>query len=347
MWGFKPPSFIPRALATVSESPGLWFERVYTYLRLPFWAGILLVSIGPYLAGSLLTLYFLAPAESVLVEEAVGYVAYFVVFTIWIQYAARAARRGVENVEKTTEPMRQGRPLDLQLLYSPGMAFLFFVLIEIVTLPLFLPQVFGEELTGTQSLILLGLTLYGELFHYTFFWVLVYSLYAIYRIGQLELKLKHFSEDRSLGLSPLGRLALKLAGFYVLFLAFNIVPDALSAFLTLPVLSLYVVVIILAFPLFFLPLLPLRRRLRREKSELLGRLAPRFARLYREIEANPEGEIRREDANELLVLQGMRRDIEEIHTWPFDTAVVVRLSVIVFSVTAIILSRIIGSFLGV
>ncbi len=334
-------------MAADSGSPGLWFERLYAYLRLPFWAGILLVSIGPYLGGAFLTIYLLASTESIPIDEAIPFLALFVVFLIWTQYAARATRRGVENVEKMTEPMRQGQYLDLRLLYSPGMAFLFFVFTETVTLPLFLPQVFVEGFTTTQSLILLGLTLYAELFFYTFLWILVYSFYTIYRIGRLELKLKHFSEDRSLGLNPLGRLSLRLTGFYVLFLAFEIVPDVLSALLTLPVLSLYVVVIILAFALFFVPLLPMRRQLRREKSDLLARLAPRFVRLYQKVDSSSGGEVGPDEANELRVLEAMKRDVERIHNWPFDTGVVVRLSVIVFSVTAIVLSRVIGSVLGI
>lgn len=49
--------------------------------------------------------------------------------------------------------------------------------------------------------------------------------------------------------------------------------------------------------------------------------------------------------HELTLLKAMQEDIHRIYRWPFDTGVVVRLSLILFSVTAITLSKVIASFL--
>lgn len=177
-------------------------------------------------------------------------------------------------------------------------------------------------------------------------WVLVYSLYTILRMGRLELTLKPFTEDRSLDLKPLGRLSLQLTGLYMLFLAFIVVPNVLSGFLALPILGFFGALSLIAFALFFLPLLPLRRKLREAREELLGRIGPRYTRIFERIDTAPNGPVSQADVNELTAMEKIQRDVQEIYTWPFDTGVVVRLSVIVFSVTAIVSARIIASLLG-
>ncbi len=71
------------------------------------------------------------------------------------------------------------------------------------------------------------------------------------------------------------------------------------------------------------------------KGDLLRRIGPRYTRVFKQIDAGADGPISQAEVNELMAIEKIQRDVLEIYTWPFDTGVVVRLSVIVFSVTAL------------
>ncbi len=333
-------------MSEVSGPSSLWFERLYAYLRLPFWAGALLFGIGLL---TVVTVVAIAVGDlwDFVPIEFQGAVAIYGVMGLFTQLAARAARRGVERMGEYTKPMRDRTPLALGPLYSPGFTFLTYGVLEVAIQPFYILYGISESLTLAQRIIISVPFMYVDLFAFTFLWVLGYSFYAIYRVGRMELNLKPFTEDRSLGLNPLGRLALRLSGLYVLFVLFALVPNLLSVILAPPIVAIVLALTLLSFAFFFLPLLPLRRKLLTAKRDLLGRLGPRLTRLYREVDSEPGGKIGQEVVNELMALKEIQRDIQQIHNWPFDTGVVVRLSVIVFSVTAIVLSRIIASIFGV
>ncbi len=340
---FYPSTVYPGAMADASESSTLWFERLYAYLRLPFWAGALLFGVGLPIAIALM---------AIAAGDLWGHLPLVIVVAIYggmglfTQVAARTARRRVEGIDEYTKSMRQGNPLNIGPLYSRRMAFLTFVGLELVVRPLYIFYGLSPGFTLAQR-ILVGLPfIYVDLFAYTFVWVLAYSFYAIYKVGQMELSLKPFTEDHSLGLNPLGRLALMLTGLYLLFLLFNLLPNVLSGILAAPILAFQTFLGLLAFAFFFLPLLPLRQKLNRTRRDLHAQLSPRLTRLYATINEESEGGIQRELVNELTLLKAMEEDIHQIYRWPFDTGVVVRLSVIVFSTTAITLSQVIATFFG-
>ncbi|MCJ2519522.1 MAG: hypothetical protein LN412_01050, partial [Candidatus Thermoplasmatota archaeon] len=180
----------------------------------------------------------------------------------------------------------------------------------------------------------------------TFLWVWMYSLYTNFKIARLELTLKPFTEDRSLGFNPLGRFSLELTGLDMLPLALVLAPNVLGGLLSLPILRLFMALSLLGLVFFFLPLLPLRQKLLQAKGELLSWIGPRYTPVFERIDSGTEGRISQAFANELMAIEKIQRDVQRIHTWPFDTGVVVRISVIVFSVTAIVSARIIASLLG-
>jgi len=49
----------------------------------------------------------------------------------------------------------------------------------------------------------------------------------------------------------------------------------------------------------------------------------------------------------LIAIQEIGQDVTKISSWPFDTGILARLAVIVLSVIAIILSRVLAVVLGV
>ena len=48
----------------------------------------------------------------------------------------------------------------------------------------------------------------------------------------------------------------------------------------------------------------------------------------------------------MAVVDKVQRDVQQIRTWPFDTGIIARLLAIMISVTAILLSSYIRSFLS-
>ncbi len=324
----------------------LWFERIYAVLGIPFWVGTLVFGGGVFLAGLLGAILWSGTWDWFLTSGALFSAPFFMVVGIYTQFAARAARRGVERLDNYTRTMRGGRALHLRPLYSVPITFAFSAGVTALVQPLYILFALPPFFTLEQRLIQSLPYIYWNLFLNTFVWVLAVSLYTIFRIGRFELKLRPFTEDRSLGLKPLGRLSLKLTGLYVLFLAIIVLPNVLAGFLALPILGLFGAMSLLALALFFLPLLPLRRKLWETKGELLRRIGPRYTRVFERIDAAPTEPVSQADVNELTAIEKIQRDVQEIYTWPFDTGAVVRLSVIVFSVTAIVSARIIASLLG-
>ncbi len=324
----------------------LWFERVYAYLRLPFWAGVLLFGVGLLVAVSLV-LIVVSDIWDLVTLEVLGSIAVYGGMGLFAQWAAKNIRQRMERMGEHTKPMRGGTPLGLGPLYSSRNALITYVVLEVVIQPFYILYGIDPSLSVVKRILISVPFLFVDIFAFTFLWVLGFSFYTIYRVGRMELVLKSFTEDPSLGLNPLGRLALRLTGLYVVFLLFGLVPSLLSVILAPPIIVILVTLSLLSFAFFFLPLLPLRRRLLRTKRDLLVRLSPRLTRLYATISEDTQGQVRQDVVFELMALKAMQEDIRRIHHWPFDTGVVVRLSVIVFSVTAITLSRVIATFFGI
>ena len=333
-----------RAMPGADGSRALWFERLYAYLRLPFLAGALLFGAGLLAAIALVVMIAGDLWDREYLGALIASISAYAVLGLFAQMAARAARRQVERMDEYTKPMRRGRALDLRPLYSPRMAFVTFLGLEIAIRPLY---VFSgaEFLTLTQRLLTSVPFLYVDLFAFTFVWVLGYSFYTIYRVGQMELTLRPFTEDRSLGLKPLGLLSLTLTGFYVVLLLLNLVANW-PIIQSVAIQALLTAFILLSFGFFLLPLLPLRQKLMKARRDLLDQLSPRLTRVYDTISRGSEARIPLDVVNELTALRAMSADIQQIYSWPFDTGIVVRLSVIVFSVTAITLSQVIAALLG-
>lgn len=330
----------------MARASKLWFERLYAWMGMPFWVGAFVFGAGIFLAILLWAILWSGAWTWFLTSGLVFSVPIFAAVGVYTQFAARSARRGVEGLEAYTRTMRGKHDLRLRPLYSVPMTFAFAAALIFLVQPLYilfgLPDIFTVEQRIIQSLPYI----YWNLFLNSFIWVLSYALITIVRVGRMKLTLRPFTEDRSLGLKPLGRLALKLTGLYLLTLALIVVPNVLSGFLALPILGLFGAMALLALAMFFLPLLPLRSKLREAKQELLDRLGPRYTRVFERIDKGDGGPIGQAEVNELTAIEKIQRDVREIYAWPFDTGAVVRLSVIVFSVTAIVSARIIASLLG-
>ena len=179
----------------------------------------------------------------------------------------------------------------------------------------------------------------------TLVWVYARSLWGLHRFGQEELQLKSFYEDRTLGLRPMGSLALSLAFSFFVVCALGI----LNVFIAPDPTSIVSVAGLTFFgtAMFVLPLNGIHRRMLSEKQGSQQRVRRDFARLVEDPEALGKGDPAAEmsEVRKLISYQLIEQKANSIASWPFDTGVVGRFTAILLSVTAILLSTIIREVL--
>ncbi len=110
-------------------------------------------------------------------------------------------------------------------------------------------------------------------------------------------------------------------------------------------LGLYLGMMLLALFLFLFPLLSLHSRLIAEKKKILGGLIPQYKELVQDLESRGIRNIDEKSTDQLNATRQLLQDVQQIHSWPFDTGIMLRLSAIIFSVIAVLLSRIITNAL--
>ena len=320
---------------------GLWFERLYSSLRLPFWVGALV--FGGIVFFALLVAGGLAVGllDDVVAIGLIYFVPFATLACLLAQAAARSATRRIEQLKDYARTMGDGGKIDLDHLYSVRNAVLTSLALMAIIQPIYI--VFGLPSTWPleQRIIVSIPFFYWNVFLNTFVWVWMYTSYSVHKIGKLSFSPRPFAQDRALGLKPFGRFSLQLTGSYVALIAIIVLPNIAVGFSSLPLLILFASLFLLAPISFLLPLLPFRRTLLRTKRELQGRIGVRYTRVFELVDARADGRIDQSIINELTAVDKIQRDVQQIHTWPFDAGVVVRLSAIVLSVTAIILARII------
>ncbi len=229
------------------------------------------------------------------------------------------------------------QPLDLPNLTSAKRMLISYLLLSAFTVPLFI-------IGGTGSLVE---NLEGEIPYLwstwilaTFFWTFGYSMYAIYRMGKLPLKLKPYTQDKTLGLKPFATASLNSSLIYFALVTALVLPilagGAIPVNLGLLFLGLYP----LGLLLFLLPLRSLHAKLVDAKAKKLAWLEPRATAMLQKLESEQGVQIDQVMTNELLVMDKIERDIQQIRAWPFDTGILTRLTAIIITVVAIILARI-------
>jgi hypothetical protein len=194
-------------------------------------------------------------------------------------------------------------------------------------------------LPGTSQQFLSDLPwFYFYLSQATLIWVYAYSMYSIYRMGKLPLRLKPFSEDKTLGLQPFGTASLQLTAIYLVYTIFVPFPYVVGN-PSVGNLSILAGFFLLSLVLFLLPLVSLRGKLSQVKREKLNWIGPKYTQVIQRVEAG-DGPLDIGLSNELSAIKEIQRDIEQIHHWPFDVTAFARLSAVVLTVVAIILARI-------
>jgi len=303
------------------DSSKLWFERLFARLSLPFWAGGLLIGFIPMLVLTLYGYY----SQGIKTDFAGGIelgIPLLLVNIIYILVALRYIQHRINRLEEYSISMGAERSLiqtgfltDLRpiLVTWAGLLSISVIVLE---------PIFNPAYMVTQSLFREFLYSYLRLFQATFLWVFLASMIAIYKMGELPLKLKIFTEDRTLGLKPFANTSLHIITIYVV-----------AILLTFPIylypstaVELSLTIFLVPGLFFFLvPLFGLHKKMHKVKTEKSAMIGLRHNRVMREVEAAGEGPLNEGLVNELLAIDTIKREIHQMHDWPFDIGTIARL----------------------
>lgn len=174
-------------------------------------------------------------------------------------------------------------------------------------------------------------------------WTCISSLKGIHDMGALSLQLRPFYDDPTLGLRPIGSLAMSLE--LVLFgeIGLTIIFSTLLILTSTVLLGVVLSFVLLALVMFFLPMRRLHHRMLQQKTLETNSLRQKFGEVYQN--SKPSDSV--SDMAGLFRLDMMRKDISAMAVWPFDGPILGRLTVIVLTVIATLIARGIATFLHI
>src|SRR2546426_4547374 len=311
-------------------------------LRLPFWLWAIIIGLAPTRLLATLDYLVVPPGGpgGYLLDTAVV----LSIFIVYFVYAIRFISSRMEQLSDYVKRMSPDVPVDsLRIPFrAANILAVWVILLVAITLLFGFPSpttVFSEHI---------AVIAYFFLILASFLWVYGYSMYAIHQAGKLPLRLKPFTEDRTLGLKPFGTASLRLASIYAVFpvtltfLELVTVDVEISGGITIifsPIRLTDIIfsagLILAGIALFFLPLLSIRRRLQEAKHEeqswvtpqytaIITRLKEQISKMPREDSANQTQAL----ADELTMVRQIQQDIQKIQSWPFDLGVVSKLATV-------------------
>ncbi len=326
--------------------PELWFEKLNHRVGLPNWAGAACFGLAPFLA--LLTLPALG--SFVTSSEVIFQGVIDLNLALFTFYTASYLRRKLIGLikyagEMNNEPTETSTQLDLSRFSSTSRMILVYLVVNALVIPVFtLGQTGGPILASIEVQVPF---LWFNFILATFFWTFGYSMYSIYKMGKLPLKLRPYTEDRTLGLRPFGKTSLNFTLIYVGVVSAILIPVIFGSALPLGLALGFLVLYPIGFLLFLLPLLSLHSKLVETKKKELAWIGPRATVVLQRVKALEGNQIDQLTTNEVSVLDKIRRDAQQIHTWPFDTGILARLVSILLSAAAILLTVIIRNWLHI
>lgn len=246
---------------------------------------------------------------------------------IFLLGSSRFIRLHVESLRQYTVTLtRNVGSVNLNRLYSLTPIIVLWTALVLASGLVFDPLIFKLYYPLSQSLLRVAVTSYLRLAEATFLWVLGYSMYSIYKWGRLPDRLKSFAEDPILGLKPYGSASLHFVTLYII-----------GVLLTFPI-GVYggdavrisqSIFFLLGLAMFLGPLLGLRRKLLEAKHDQLDWIRRRHMRVIELVQSAGEGPLDMEVVNELVALDSIRRDAQQIRTWPFNPGILARLVTVV------------------
>jgi hypothetical protein len=308
--------------SALDDSSKLWFERLYARAGLPFWAGVLVLGFLPPLVLTSLGYYVYGVRTDFTGGISLG-VPLLLANTIYILFSSRYIRRRIDELEHYAESIGADKSRIRTSYLNDFRPVTVTWVVLLAASVLVLEPAFNPGYSLLQDLLRELLYSYMRLLQATFLWVFLSSMVVIYRMGQLPLRLKVFSDDRTLGLKPFATTSLHLTTIYVL-----------AILLTFPIflypnfaVELSLTIFLVPGLFFFLvPLFGLHKKMSEARSEKSALVGLRHSRVMAEVEAAGDQPLGERLVNELLAIDVIKREVHQIHEWPFDIGTVARLS---------------------
>jgi hypothetical protein len=175
-----------------------------------------------------------------------------------------------------------------------------------------------------------------------FVWTYLALLAGINALGRLQLSLDLFPQDRTLGLGPVGSLA--LTGFWLVLIA--AVPLIVVTADNLATVGMSVAVIAISTALLFLSMFRLHRRLAAAKVGYVALARTLYAEAYEPVRTKPSLKALQTQAPALEVAQALVERAERVQEWPIDERATAWVVVVVTGVVTSLLVRLVLSATG-
>lgn len=323
-------------------------ERLYARLKMPFWVGSIVIGTIPFFA---LYMGFAAFGGflSAGMEDLVSAGPLFAGWIIYVQFASRYACKRIEKLAEYASLLSKNKEkVVLTPLYGLKGVIITWAGTWAFVTPLFILFPAGYQATLSFPLLVLAQVpwVYPSFFLGYFLWVWAYGMFKTYKLANSELKLEPFAGDRALGLKPFASASLSLTAVYMIFVAQFVFPLILIGYASLGFLMFYLTLFSLGLVFFILPLRILHKRLLQARSEELAWINQRYKQVMERIRSSSGDGIDSGTAGEITAIKEIQRDAQQIQKWPFDSGIVVRLTAIMLSAMAIILSRLVLNLLG-
>ncbi len=309
-----------------------WFLRPFVRIGLPAWASATVLTAVAFGASSVADWLALGSLGSYDTLYLPFHLVFFALTGIWLG-------RQTERILRYAESMGAGSTARMRrTLYSTGWACLVAVPVEAV----YLGSVLGTP--GFAIADLFRGAVFLGIFHIlvgaSAVWAFAYSMKALSDVGRAPLALKPFTEDRSLGLRPFGSAALRLVATYEVAILVAAIPMIIGAGRDPMAAPTFAVLGFVGVILFFVPLASFGHQMRVAKARELAWIGPRYEELVKAVRDSRSSHVDEEVVGSLSALDKIQRDVQQIHAWPFDEAIVVRLaSLTVLPLTVAVLAR--------
>ncbi|MCJ7633980.1 hypothetical protein MUP77_16535 [Candidatus Bathyarchaeota archaeon] len=299
----------------------LWFERLSAKLKTPLFLGILIIGFVPAIA--LWSLGISIRIRTDFTEDPITSLLLIVLNVTFLLVSSNFICRRVESLRQYTDTLGTGvASRNLNRLYSLRAIIIIWAILVLASGLLFDPVIFKLYYSFNQSLLRVVVTSFIRFVQATFLWVFGYSMYSIYRWGKLPMKLKSFVDDPTLGLGMYGKASLF---FVTLYIAAVLLTFPIFVYPGDAVVVSQAIFLSLGLGLFLSPLLGLRKRLLVAKQQKLAWIRGRHSRVMEMIESKGESPLESSLVNELIAVENIRRDLQQIRTWPFNASVLAKM----------------------
>ncbi len=211
------------------------------------------------------------------------------------------------------------------------------------------PELVGKgELTVLSTPIYILRSLVRSVMFGSILWLYCASLLGLYRFGKQNLKLKSYHEDPTLGTRKLGSLAFSFLSAYFLGLtlfAGQMILGGLAGQTSVVNVIFMLVLVPVGITLFIAPLVSTHNRLLEAKRAEIASTNKLLSELISRIEETGE----KDDQNmiRLLTLETVERKLMTVRTWPIENPLIGKLALITASVAAMLIARLIQTFLQI